>query len=238
MELSEKQMQFNAAMERYNSKRGYKVFGSAVAVINISLQLLLLIRILPLSIGPGWQIFSFVAAYVAADFINGLVHMFMDCNDRYDSPVGPLIANFHMHHKIPQYKKHNLLLVYFSESGSKVWLAGYLIAVLLLSAVPGIHPVLLYVLLYVGILSSCAEVSHYLCHSSTSAAVEFFGRSGLLLSKRHHAKHHLQDNSSYAFLNGCTDPLLDRIAALFSTGYKGTTDRHYALYSGPESDDR
>ena len=53
---------------------------------------------------------------------------------------------------------------------------------------------------------------------------------GILLSKRHHAVHHLRDNISYAFLNGVSDPLINAIAARFSRGYKQHTDLHYAAY--------
>lgn len=231
-------MQFNEAMELYNSRSRFTLLGFLVSITNISLQLYLLYRIWPHSIGIGRQILSFFAAYVVTDFGNGLVHMLMDNCDRYDSPVGPLIANFHLHHKIPQYRKHPLPVVYFTESGSKIWLVGYLLAVLILTSVPGVDPTVLYVLLYVGILSSLAEVSHYLCHSSTSPTVDFLGKIGLLLSKRHHAKHHLQDNSNYAFLNGCTDPILNRIAVLCCNGYKSNTDLHFTHYNVPDSDER
>ena len=164
--------------------------------------------------------------------------MFMDNNDRYDSPAGPLIANFHLHHKVPQYKSYNLPAVYFIESGSKIWLAGYLLAVLLLCRGPGVDPVVLHLLLYTGILSSVAEVSHYLCHSSTSAVAGLLGNSGLLLSKRHHAKHHLQDNCNYAFLNGVSDPLLNMLASACCKGYKQNTDLHYSNYTDPDMDVR
>jgi hypothetical protein len=177
-------------------------------------------------------------AYLVTDFVNGLVHMYMDNNDRYKSWVGPLIANFHLHHKTPLYKKHNLLAVYFTESGSKIWLVGYLGLVVLLSASTALDPLLLSILTYVGILSSVAEVSHYLCHTSTSSISRFLASCGLLLSKRHHAKHHLQDNCGYAFLNGVTDPLLNLIAARLCDGYKQKTDLHYARYSGADGADR
>jgi sterol desaturase/sphingolipid hydroxylase (fatty acid hydroxylase superfamily) len=225
-------------MERYNSVRRYKNLGVSVSVANVSLQLYLLYLIVPHSIGPVWQLLSLLAAYLVADFVNGLVHMFMDINDRYDSCAGPLIANFHLHHKIPQYKRNNLLVVYFIESGSKLWLAGYLLALLLLCRVPGVDPVVLHLLLYVGIFSSVAEVSHYLCHSSTSYVAGLLGNSCLLLSKRHHARHHLQDNCNYAFLNGASDPLLNLIASACCKGYKENTDLHYGNYIGPERDIR
>lgn len=238
MELSAKQKQFNTAMERYNSGSAYRLFGSMISITNISLQLYLLYRIRPLSIGISLQIFSIIAAYLVTDFINGLVHMYMDNNDRYDTLAGPLVANFHLHHKTPQYKKHHLLIVYFTETGSKIWLAGYLLAVAALAEVPGVNPVVLYVLVYTGILSSVAEVSHYLCHSSTSTLTIFLADCGLLLSKRRHARHHLQDNSSYAFFNGLTDPLLDLIAAKYYRGYKQNSDLHFAHYVGADSEDR
>jgi sterol desaturase/sphingolipid hydroxylase (fatty acid hydroxylase superfamily) len=238
LELSEKQIQFNAAMERYLSMGRYKIFGRLVSTTNISLQIYLLWRIWPLSIGPAWQAVSLVSAFILTDFVNGLVHMFMDNNDRYDSFSGPLIANFHLHHKIMQYKKNNLLVVYFNESGSKIWLIGYLFAILQLLGMTGANPVALHVLVYIGILSSVAEVSHYLCHSSTSAAAMFLGNTGVLLSKRHHARHHLKDNNNYAFLNGFTDPLLNLIAVRLYRGYKNTTDIHYAHYVAVNTESR
>ncbi|HSH68352.1 MAG TPA: fatty acid desaturase CarF family protein [Deferrisomatales bacterium] len=235
--LLEKQRQFNAAMERYDSVRGYKVFGVAVAVANVSLQAWLLWRVQPLVIGAAGQSAAILVAWVLADFVNGLVHLTMDRNDRYDSLAGPLVANFHLHHKTPRYKPHHLAVVYFVESGSKVWLVPCLAGVALLTAVDGISPLLLHILVYTGILSSVAEVSHYLCHTSASPLAGFLARCGILLSKRHHAAHHLRDNVSYAFLNGITDPLLDAIAARVSRGYKNHTDLHYATY-GLEGDGR
>jgi len=225
-------------MDLYNSRNRYKIFGAAVSMTNVSLQLYLLYLTGPIPVAPVWQLFSLVTAYFVTDFVNGLVHLYMDNNDRYDSPAGPLIANFHLHHKVPQYKPHNLLVVYFIESGSKIWLVGYLLAVLLLHGIPGTAPAILHFLLYVGILSSLAEVSHYLCHSSTSAPAMLLGNAGLLLSKKHHARHHLQDNCNYAFLNGVTDPLLNLIASSWGKGYKRNTDLHYSHYMGPNGDVR
>jgi sterol desaturase/sphingolipid hydroxylase (fatty acid hydroxylase superfamily) len=101
-----------------------------------------------------------------------------------------------------------------------------------------VDPIVSYTLVYIGILSSFAEVSHYLCHTSTSALAGFLANIGLLLSKRRHARHHLEDNSNYAFLNGFTDPLLNLIAARFYKGYKHHTDLHYVNYSCADSESR
>ncbi len=238
LDLTAKQAQFNRAMELYTSKARYLVFGHLVSTANIALQLYLLYRIWPLSIGLLRQILALVAAYLLTDFINGLVHMYMDNNDRYESIDGPLIANFHLHHKTPVYTKRNLLLVYFMETGSKVWLVGYLLLVVALQALFEVNSVVLYTLVYTGILSSVAEVSHYLCHTSTSPIAAFLARIGLLLTKRHHAPHHLQDNTSYAFLNGLSDPLLNRIARVSCKGYKQHTDLHYAHYTAADTESR
>jgi hypothetical protein len=237
LDLLQKQQQFNAAMERFSLNRLYGLFGHLVSLSNVSLQIYLLYRLWSYSIGISLQVVSILAAYVLTDFINGLVHMYMDNNDRYDSVTGPLVANFHMHHRIPRYKRSNLLIVYFRETGSKVWMVGYLLAVLsLLEA--GLNPVVLYIAAYVGVLSSVAEVSHYLCHSSPAKMSILLGNIGILLSKRHHARHHLEDNISYAFLNGFTDPLLNVIAARFFTGYKQTTDLHYLQYGAADRQER
>ncbi|MBF0119335.1 MAG: hypothetical protein HQK79_10910 [Desulfobacterales bacterium] len=238
MDLTFKQKQFNAAMDLYNSRKIYKLFGIVVSITNISMQIYLLSKVIPLSIGIAQQIGALIVAFILTDFINGLIHMYMDINEDYESIAGPLIANFHLHHKNPQYKRNPLAIVYFNESGSKVWLAGYLIIVLFLCNAFMLNSIVLYSLLYIAILSSVAEVSHYLCHSSNSIVAIFLARIGLLLPKRHHAKHHLQDNMNYAFLNGVTDPLINLIAKKYSKGYKNNTDMHYANYKALNTDGR
>jgi len=237
-DLINKPQQFNAAMSLYNGRRRYRIFSAAVAVANITLQLLLIVRLFSLAVPLLWQPWLLLAAFFLTDLINGLVHMFMDHNDRYTSIAGPLIANFHLHHKFPRYQDHSLPLVYFNETGSKVWLVPVLCVILALTKVGGVSPLLLILLIYVGILSSIAEVSHYLCHNSTAPFVSFLAGCGLLLGKRHHARHHLHDNQNYAFLNGWSDPLLNRIAAAWYPGYKGTTDLHFAAYIPPDSEQR
>jgi len=219
-------------MELYEGRKGYKLFGRFVSVVNIFLQIYVLSLALELSIGFWLQLASIVAAYLLTDFINGMVHLYMDDNDNYESLAGPLIANFHLHHRVPRYLDNNLFVVYFNETGSKVWLIFYLLSVAILFHLPGLNHVLLCTLAYTGILSSIAEVSHYLCHNSNSKFIMFLMRIRILLPKREHARHHLQDNQSYTFLNGLTNPLVDLIARTFCAGYKHKTDLHYATYSG------
>jgi hypothetical protein len=225
-------------MELYNSNSSYKSFSALISVTNISIQLYLLYRVSSHSIGIVRQIIALIVAFLVTDFINGLIHMYMDRNDDYESFAGPLIANFHLHHKTPRYKSNPLFIVYFNETGSKIWLVGYLLIVVFFFEAHILNATVLYVLVYTGILSSIAEVSHYLSHNSSSTIAMFLSRSGLLLPKRHHAKHHLQDNKNYAFLNGFSDPLINLIAKKYSEGYKNHTDLHYAYYSSENPYDR
>ena len=237
-DIALKQRQFNAAMELYETRTRYRLTGKMVSLANVSLQAFLLFLAFRNTLGPLRQVASIIAAYLVADFINGLVHMYLDNNDNYTSPAGPFIAAFHLHHRTPVYKNNNLLLVYFNETGSKIWLVGYNLAAAAVITVLDPHPAVSSILAYTGVLSSIAEVSHYLCHVKGPYRSRYLAGLGLLLSRRHHGRHHIQDNVSYAFLNGLTDPLLDRIAARLYSGYKNTTDRHYALYTGRGTDNR
>lgn len=236
--VSLKQKQFNAAMDLYSSRRIYGVVAKLVAVGNVSLQAYLLVEVVHLKVGWEWHLAAFFAALVLADLINGAIHMVMDNNDSYDSVAGPLIAAFHLHHKTPMYKVRPLPVVYFNESGAKIWLLPYLVAVALALRFVEMHPVFSHILIYFGILSSVAEVAHYLCHTSMSKPVLVLGKMRLLLPKRHHGRHHGEDNVNYAFLNGWTDPLLNVIARKTFAGYKKNTDLHYATYEGPGTANR
>ncbi len=237
-EIKKKEIEFNSAMELYEKKYIYKRFGNLISVVNVSLQITLLLLVFPSSLGFMLQVMAFVTAFLLTDFINGLVHLYMDNNQNYTSVTGPFVANFHLHHRTPLYKKNNLIVVYFNESGSKIWLAGFMITTIILLQILNISDFSKYIILYFCILSSVAEVSHYLCHVSNSVIYIFFSSIGIFLSKRHHGRHHNADNVSYAFLNGITDPLLDIIAKHFFDGYKNNTDLHYASYIGEGSDNR
>ncbi len=233
-----KQAQFNAALARYEDSRVYKLIGPLVSVANLALQVLVVYLVWPLSLGWAGQVLALALAYLVADFINGLTHMIVDNNDRYDTAAGPLIAAFHLHHRTPVYRRNPLPVVYFNENGSKLWLVAFLGGAAILIGAAMLPPFAAYFLVYVGILSSVAEVSHYLCHTSESRLARVLQKVGLLLSKRHHARHHTQDNVNYAFLNGMTDPLLNRIAHRLYSGYKDTTDQHYATYTGAGTKNR
>jgi len=237
-ELRRKQREFNAAMERYERDPAYQRFGRAVSVANVSLQAALLLLAWRTPVGAVGQLAALAVAWILADFVNGLVHMIMDGADGYTSPVGPLIAAFHLHHENPRYRRVPLPLVYFNESGAKVWLVAFQLLALLGGLLVPLPSAGRWVLAYFAILSSLAEVSHYACHVLDSRGARLLRRAGLLLSKRHHAPHHREDNVNYAFLNGVTDPLLNLVARRWGRGYKRRTDLHYATYAGPGTSNR
>ena len=56
----------------------------------------------------------------------------------------------------------------------------------------------------------------------------------ILLSKKHHMKHHLKDNTNYAFLNGMTDFSINIIAKHLYNGYKNNSDLHVLAYNNKE----
>lgn len=233
-----KQAQFNAAMALYESGSGYKLFGRAVSVSNLSLQALLLSMALPHPIGPWRQAAAFFVAFVLADFLNGLVHMIMDNRDDYNSLAGPLVAAFHLHHRTPPYAIKPLPVVYFNETGSKIWLVPFLGAGAFLAWQGLVPAAVVWAWFYFGVLSSIAELSHYCCHAPDTLAPRILRAAGIFMSKKVHARHHVEDNSHYTFLNGMTDPLVNLIARKWFQGYKNGTDRHFELYAGKDTENR
>jgi len=225
-----KQHQFNAAIARYQGGRGYRRLELAVSLLVLVGQAALWARSLAAPTGWARGLAAFALAYLLTDFLNGLVHLLMDHVGRYTGWSGPLVAAFHLHHRTPRYQERPLWAVYFHESGFKLWLPPFLAIVLALSWRPGLPPVALRALAWMGLLSSVAEVSHYLCHNSPSRTARALARAGLLLDKRAHARHHREDNVSYAFLNGWSNPLLDLLARLLFRGYKQGTDLHFAAW--------
>lgn len=236
-EITYKQQEFNKAMWKFHNNKAYQLTYKVVSYLNVSLQVILFYILFTLVIPLPWIIFIFLVAYFITDFINGLVHLYMDNNDSYNSFFGPFIASFHLHHKTIEYKKSNIFSIYFNESGTKFWLVIYLLFVIFLSFMQ-INHILLSVLILVGILSSVAEVSHYLCHNSNSKVVKLLQILGLLLRKSKHKKHHKYDNVQYAFLNGMSDILIDKIAKKLYMGYKENSDKHYETYVGKDTTNR
>lgn len=233
-QLEFKIIEFTHAMEQYLGHWFYRRFERVVSIFIMVLQLITLFNLL-----RSQQDFSslsvlsaIIIAYLATDFINGLVHMFMDNNTSYSSIFGPYIAAFHLHHAKYIYQVRHPVKVYFYESGTKFWLVVYLFIVLVFQLYGHLSSTLQIGLVAVGIFSSLAEVSHYWCHNATkkNTIILWLQDKRILLSKAHHAAHHQADNTQYAFLNGATDPLLNLIARYCYSGYKNYSDKHTRAY--------
>lgn len=226
--------EFNLAIQRYKSNRIYHRLERINSVLILSFQAITIFNVQQAYDGTSslTLIIAFILAYLFTDFINGLVHMYMDNNTAYTSLVGPFISSFHLHHATLRYTYQNAFKVYFCASGTKFWLFAYLIGLSLAQHYLHLNYPLNICLVSIGILSSFAEVSHYWCHTAIkkNKLIYSLQRYGILLSKKHHMSHHRHDNTHYAFLNGMTDPLLNIISRYYYSGYKNHADKHTAAY--------
>ena len=231
--MNNKFHQFNHAIEKYNSTPRYtqfEIFLSVIVILTQALSLFNLFETYSMQSLPGF-LGTLVLAYVATDFINGLVHMMVDNNSHFTSIFGPFIAAFHLHHYKLRYQEKHPIKIYFYESGHKFWLVIYLL--LLIYAQHNLHvsPNLNLGLVTFGILSSIAELSHYWCHQQhNNRMILWLQKYRLLLSLKHHRLHHINDNTHYAFLNGISDPLLNLIARACYKGYKNRSDKYVFAY--------
>lgn len=227
---------FQVALDKYYQYGYYNRFGTIVAFAIVSMQVISLYFLLTQSYQTPFQIIYtgliLICSYLLTDFINGLVHMYMDNNTNYNSIVGPFIAAFHLHHKNKIYQHRHPLFIYYRESGLKFWLVFYLIILLILQFNHYLSFYTNLLLTTIGVFSSLAEVSHYWCHNSTKKnyIISFLQKYYILLPKAHHKYHHIHDNKNYAFLNGLSDPLINLIAKHFYKGYKNHADQHVLAY--------
>jgi hypothetical protein len=231
-DLNLKILEFSQAIEKYHKNPIYNRLQKLVSLLIITSQALTLVA--PYKVYDGTSFITvfciFILAYITTDFINGLAHMYMDNNTNYMCVAGPLIAAFHLHHAKPQYNTRPALKIYFHESGSKFWLLGYLFLLIWLQKSNALPYTLNVGLVFIGILSSLAEVSHYWCHNSQNKLIIILQKYRVLLSKQHHMSHHRLDNTHYAFLNGISDPLINLISHYYYQGYKNHADKHTAAY--------
>ena len=229
-----KTAEFSQAMQRYNSSTLYTRLERMNSILVLSLQATTLIHVLQTYDGSSFitLLSAFVIAYILTDFVNGLIHMYMDNNTAYTSIIGPFVSSFHLHHTRIQYTKRHPIKIYFYESGTKFWLLAYLIGLSAAQHLLNLNYPLNLGLVSIGILSSVAELSHYWCHNATreNKIISVLQKNRLLLSKKHHVSHHRDDNTHYAFLNGMTDPLLNLISHYFYEGYKNNADQHTRAY--------
>lgn len=169
--------EFVRAIQKYLSHWKYKSFERLVSFLIISLQAITLFKLIYSYESTSYfgLLLVLIIAYIATDFVNGLVHMYMDNNTYYKSPVGPYIAAFHLHHAKYFYTVRHPLRVYFDESGTKFWLVVYLFVLVGIQFNIHLGFSLNTGLVAFGIFSSVAELSHYWCHNATEKIGSFYG---------------------------------------------------------------
>lgn len=233
-----KVQEFRIALDQYYNNIFYNKFGLLISSLIICMQLITIYQLLIDFNDAGATstvtikiLITTILAYISTDFINGIIHMYMDNNTNYTSIFGPFIAAFHMHHKNPQYKIRHPIIVYIVESGTKLWLALYLVILIYLQYTMHLQLYINLFLVSIGIMSSFAEVSHYWSHvENNSSIIQKLQNSRVLLSQDHHRLHHTKDNINYAFLNGISDPIINLIAKYLYKGYKNNADLHVLGY--------
>ncbi len=197
--LDRKVNEFTQAIQKYLEHGSYQRFEILVSFLIVILQGITLFNLVHTykSTPFLYLVSALLLAYVTTDFINGLVHMYMDNNTHYTSIVGPYVAAFHLHHAKYVYQRRNPLKVYFDESGTKFWLLIYLLFLLGVQLKVRLSVPTNTGLVAFGIFSSIAELSHYWCHNATekNRLVLWLQNNYVLLSKKHHKAHHCFDNT-------------------------------------------
>lgn len=234
----EKMIEYGKAMELYLKYPFYNKMWWLTSSLTVSFQILSVYLLFADIVWGFWVLPVIIISFLVTDLVNGAIHMFMDNNTNYTSTTGPFIAAFHLHHKFPKYKNKNILRIYFEETGQKYWLVFYMTGIFLLQINGGISGAIELLLVSFSIFSSFAEVSHFLCHNSRSKSVKMLQKLRILLPYEHHLEHHSRDNMNYAFLNGVSDPILNRVASFWFKGYKHHADLHSKAYKGPVTGNR
>ena len=236
--LDVKIKEYKIAIEKYQNVPLYTRVEIFIAVMVVSLQIATFTQLIHQYDATSiiTILITLFIAYIATDFINGLVHMIVDNSTNYTSVVGPYVAAFHLHHTRLTYQNKHVIKIFFYESGHKIWLFFYLWILCFSQHLFHLNFCFNLFLVAIGFLSSLAELSHFWCHNSTrgNALVRWLQKYRILLSMKHHRIHHTDDNVNYAFLNGMTDPFLNKIAHYFYRGYKNFSDRHVMAYERNE----
>jgi ubiquitin-conjugating enzyme E2 variant len=149
-----------------------------------------------------------LAIIVAADFVTGLVHFWMDQYGREDMPfVGKHVVEINiLHHRLPR----NMLQKNYFQLTYTSWLLG-----LILVIVAGCLGVLGWELAFLVVYAGNANQIHKWAHQSAKKngrVITALQRVGLLQSRRHHSHHHSAPyDQNYCILTDWLNPVLHRL---------------------------
>jgi len=100
--MNSKQVEYNRAMYQYHTNPIYGFVNQLIAWMILALQVYTVYNLFRdenvRKIRLIKVIIILIASYIMADFISGVGHAWADNNTNYKSPIGPLIAAFHLHH--------------------------------------------------------------------------------------------------------------------------------------------
>ena len=237
--LTEKQQQFNNAMEKYEKMPVYVWVGHTTSFINVGCQVFLGWMVIKQPVGPFLQILTFAASYILADFVNGLVHMYMDykpckpgtgLKDLYFwegprdsaefharqaqvyariSGFERIVYDFKKHHPFPDLLGRHSFL--HLMKGPTFLLALPLSLVLNVVFLALQPPAWLLVGTVVFLLgSSMTQALHGALHrDDVGLALCLMRRTGLVMSRRAHQLHHDTLTQDFAVINGWANPLVN-----------------------------
>lgn len=139
-----------------------------------------------------WQALQIVAAYIVADFLAALYHLFTDRGWNTKTQV----AWFLNHHERPWTMTFDL----------QPFLAGVPIIVAGCFVWP-------WFLVSLGVFLCLAQVPHYYVHHEAPRFMKSLQRSGLILRPALHQQHHkVSFERDYCVLNGWTNRLVNALA--------------------------
>ncbi len=178
--------------------------------------------------GMPWTWLAVLCAWIAADFVSGLVHWMGDTWGREDWPIlgSTLIRGFREHHVDQTAITHH---DFVETNGSiSLGLIPVLLTVLVLpcdSTLRGIAVIFLAIFSFAMFFTN--EIHKWAHREDVNRPVAWLQRAGLILSPARHAVHHAEPfDRYYCITTGWLNPLLDRIgffralegAVRFATG--------------------
>ena len=155
-----------------------------------------------------------VLAYLAAELVAGVVHWFCDTFFREDTPIlgATIIRGFREHHRDPMgITRHGFAKV----NGSNCWAVLPLLAVAVFAGGPSTDRLSLAAHLWLvcfALAIFATNQFHRWAHAErVPPGVRALQRWGLILSPKHHARHHTGGHDrGYCVTTGWLNPVLDR----------------------------
>jgi ubiquitin-conjugating enzyme E2 variant len=197
---------------RYRGIESFAILAFAVMAVLLGLSIARGLRI------PGalwWLVPLAMAAYLAADFVSGLVHWLADTFGTEETPFfGPkFVKNFRNHHTDPKgITRHDFVetngdncLVSLPVMGTTYWLVP--IEDELWGACVGMF--ILAMMLFVLLTNQLHKWAHM---DEPPAFIRPLQRTFLVLAPSHHAVHHASPHDrNYCITSGWLNPILDGI---------------------------